>query len=313
MQDIVILGQLGPFTLTAYALCLLCGAAAAVLLTVLLSRKTLGLDVSLSLSLCAMGGALIGARLLYCVLQLEYILVDLGGVGFLMQPWQGGYTMYGALFGGIISIVLYAHFAHRPWPTLLDHAAPGAALAIMVGRLGEYFTSQGLGHFVETEALQHFPFAAYTSEYESWQLPVFVYEAFAALIVMLVCLHLLRKGKAGRTAEVFCALISLCQILLESLRADEFIRFGFVKFNMLAAALMLAVLLTLSLRRTLAQHGWNRYQVVRLVLFVLAAVVVILIEFALDKSPIDNRLLYAVMAATLVVMGVSVLRKDKAA
>lgn len=313
MQDIVILRQLGPFTLTAYALCLLCGAAAAVLLTVLLSRKTLGLDASLSLSLCAMAGALIGARLLYCITMLSSILVDLGGMSFLVQPWQGGYNMYGAIFGGIAGVALYARFTHRPLPTLLDHAAPGAALAIMVGRLGEYFTSQGLGHFVETEALQHFPFAVPNLYQDEWQLPVFVYEAFAALIVMLVCLHLLRKGKAGRTAEVFCALISLCQILLESLRADEFIRFGFVKFNMLAAALMLAALLTLSLRRTLAQHGWKRYQVVRLVLFVLAAVVVILIEFALDKSPIDNRLLYAVMAATLAVIGVSVLHEGKAA
>lgn len=311
MHEIVILGQIGPFSITAYALCLLGGAVLAVLLTALLSRKSLGVDTALSMSLSAMAGAFIGARLFYCVTMLEFILVDLGGPGFLVQPWQGGYNMYGALIGGYAGLAIYAKAAKKPLGKVADLAAPGAALAIAAGRLGEYFTSQGLGHYVENEALWQFPFAV-PSVYEDWQLPVFVYEAAAALIVMAVCLRLVRKANTGRTAEVFFALISLCQIFLESLRADEFIRFGFVKFNMLAAALVLGVVMFISMRRSVKAQGWSRWQIIRVVIFTVAIVVVILIEFALDKSPIDNRILYAVMASILALMGVSILAEGKA-
>ena len=238
--------------------------------------------------------------------------MDLGGAAFMAQPWQGGYNMYGALLGGLAGVLIYARATKKPACALLDLAAPGAALAICAGRLGEAFTSQGLGAYVDSEALQRFPFAV-ENLWGDWQLPVFVYEAAAALVTMIVCLCLVRGGRrpAGRVAEVFLALISLCQIMLESLRADEFIRFGFVKFNMLAAAVVLGAVIGLSVWRQVKRGGWKPWQILRLILFAATILVVILIEFALDKSPIDNRLLYAVMALMLTLMGVSVLREGK--
>ena len=179
-----------------------------------------------------------------------------------------------ALIGGFAGLAIYAKAAKKPLGQVVDLAAPGAALAIAAGRLGEYFTRQGLGHYVESEALQRFPFAV-PSVYEDWQLPVFVYEAAAALLVMAVCLLLARKAKTGRVAEVFFALISLCQIFLESLRADEFIRFGFVKFNMLAVALVLGAVMLISMRRSVKTQGWNRWQIIRVAIFAVAIVVVI--------------------------------------
>ena len=312
MNELVILGQLGPFTLTTYALCLLAGAAAAVALTAYLGRRNPGVNACLSMGMAAIVGAVIGGRLVYCLTQWEFILVDLGVAAFMAQPWQGGYNMYGALLGGLAGVLIYARATKKPADALLDLAAPGAALAICAGRLGEAFTSQGLGAYVDSEALHLFPFAVENS-WGDWQLPVFAYEAAAALVVMVVCLCLLRGGRrpAGRVAEVFLALISLCQIMLESLRADEFIRFGFVKFNMLAAAVALGAVIGLSVWRQVKRGGWKPWQIFRLILFALSIVVVILIEFALDKSPIDNRLLYAVMALMLTLMGVSVLREGK--
>ena len=312
MNELVILGQLGPFTLTTYALCLLAGAAAAVALTAYLGRRNPGVNACLSMGMAAIVGAVIGGRLVYCLTQWEFILVDLGGAAFMAQPWQGGYNMYGALLGGLAGVLIYARATKKPADALLDLAAPGAALAICAGRLGEAFTSQGLGAYVDSEALQRFPFAV-ENLWGDWQLPVFVSEAAAALVTMIVCLCLVRGGRrpAGRVAEVFFALISLCQIMLESLRADEFIRFGFVKFNMLAAAVVLGALIGLSVWRQVKRGGWKPWQILRLILFAATILVVILIEFALDKSPIDNRLLYAVMALMLTLMGVSVLREGK--
>ena len=65
----------------------------------------------------------------------------------------------------------------------------------------------------------------------------------------------------------------------------------------------------ISLARQTRGKRWSAWQIVRTVLFVLGIALVILIEFALDKSPIDNRLLYAVMALALTVMGAAILRE----
>ena len=44
-------------------------------------------------------------------------------------------------------------------------------------------------------------------------------------------------------------------------------------------------------------------------MFFAGVVIVILIEFALDKSTINNVLLYVIMAATLGMMGTAILRE----
>ena len=89
------------FFLTKYgltaAISVLCGLA----LTLLYSRKRLSLDTRAAI--CTVGGfgALVGARVLYMLARYSYIMVDLGGSTFFWQFWQGGYTLYGGILGGM--------------------------------------------------------------------------------------------------------------------------------------------------------------------------------------------------------------------
>lgn len=306
MNESIYLLSLGNFHLTAYGLCLTVGFVLAAVLTVLLARKSLGVNRALDLCIAVIPCALLGARVLYCLPMIEYVLLDFGGTGFIARLWEGGYTLYGAVLGGLLGAWLVSR-KHEPAKSL-DLLAPGAALAICVARAAEYFTSQGLGDYLEDEALWRFPLAV-ESVYGTWQVPVFMYEALAALVILVVCLIVLRRGQPGRTAEVFLTLLSCTQIILESLREDEFIRFGFVRFTMIMAAVTLGGVALRSLRRCLKQVGWTRWQIVRTVLFWLGVVIVILIEFALDKSTINNVLLYCVMAGTLGVMGFATLHE----
>ena len=136
-------------------------------------------------------------------------------------------------------------------------------------------------------------------------MPVFFYEAIAAVIMVAVTCALVRRN--GPAAEVFIVLLGLTQVLLESWRMDEFIRFGFVRFNQLASAVMMAAVLALRIVRAVRDGGWSAWQTVRIALFAVGIGVIIAIEFALDKSSIDNRLLYVAMAATLGMMGIALL------
>ena len=306
MNELVVLFRIGPLSVTGYALCLTLGALLGAALTVLLGRRRIGVDASLSLCLAVLPCALLGARLFYCLTNIQYIQIDLerGFFGFLLSPWEGGFTLYGAILGGMAGLALYARGTKRSTAGLLNLAAPGAAVTLMLARLGEYFTGQGLGKLVESEPMQFFPLAV-QDMWGDWCMPVFLYEAMAALVIALIACWLLGRDKPA--AEVFIVLLGVTQILFESWRMDEFIRFGFVRFNQIVSAVLMAAVLTLRILRAVKGQRWSVWQTVRIILFAAAIGVVIAIEFALDKSTIDNRLLYVIMAATLAIMGFSVL------
>lgn len=312
MNELIVLFSIGSLPVTAYALCLAAGALLASALTAALGHRRIGLDGSLSLCLAVIPGALVGARLLYCLLNIQYIQIDLGYpyFSFLLSPWEGGFTLYGGVLGGMAAAWLYASATRRSPQDMLNLAAPGAALALTAARLGEYFSGQGLGKVIETEALQRFPMAV-QSLWEEWAMPVFFYEALAAGIIAVVAILLVRRG--GHAAETFIVLLGLSQILLESWRMDEFIRFGFVRFNQIASAVTMAAVMALRVVRGVRRQGWTAWMIARILLFLAGIGMIIAIEFALDKSSIDNRLLYAVMTVTLAVMGVSLLKEPRGA
>lgn len=306
MNEMTILFTVGPFTVTAFGLCVVAGAVLALALAAVMGRKDPGLNGVLSLGAATLLGAVLGARILYCLTMLEFILIDLGGAGFIPQLWQGGYTLYGAILGGGAGAWLYAKATGRKAGRVLDLAAVGGAVALAFERAGEYFTTQGLGEYIMDETWCRFPFAV-ESVYGDWQIPVFMYEALAAAVIAVVLVCMVNRKPAGRSAEAFIILLGVTQIILESLREDEFIRFGFVRLNMLAAAITMGLTFFGRVYRMVKANGWKSWQIIRLVIFTLGIVLVILIEFALDKSTIDNTLLYFIMAGMLAVMGFAML------
>lgn len=305
-------GDPAVLPVTVYSAFIAGGAAIAIGLTVWLARRQ-GMKAfsGLALALVSGGCALVCSHLLYCVLRWSYILNDLGGTpAYLFQFWKGGYTMYGAILGGLLGMFLYGRATKRPLLPLLDIVTPGMAALIVVGRLGEGSTLQGVGSYVANEALSMLPFVTLT-EWGAPQLSVYVYEAIAAGVALCCTLALLlRKAPTGRAAETGLAIISLCQVILDSWRGDELIRFGFVRLNMILAACVLAVIIGTRLYRIARKSGFKGWCIVRTVIFLAGAGIVIAIEFALDKSAINNTLLYAVMAGVLAAMTVSVLKGD---
>ena len=307
MNERIVLASVGPFLISAYSLCVSVGALLAALAVLWLGmRRRLGLQTSLNITVFTLLGAVLGARILYCAAMFDTISVDFG-LDFIPRFWEGGYTLFGGVLGGLAAVCLYARVLKKPAAALLDVTAPGAALFLVIVRLAEYFTTQGLGQYIETEAWQRFPFAV-PDPYGYWAMPVFLYEAFAALVIALVCAASVRRARRpGQSAVLFLALLSLTQILLDSWRMDEFIRFGFVHLNQVAGAALLAALLIRSVALTVKQHGRSAWQAVRCALFALCLGTLIWVEFALDKSSIDNVILYGIMTLALIAMGVSVL------
>jgi len=140
---------------------------------------------------------------------------------------------------------------------------------------------------------------------------VYVFEAFAAFVIAAVCLRAALHSRPGMATALLFTLVSLSQILLDSWRHDEYIRFGFVHFNQLAAVATLAVLLLIRVFHRVKQSGWNAWHIIRSAAFAPLVGVLIWVEFALEKSDISNVILYCIMAAALCAMGVLVLHNGK--
>ncbi len=289
MEETIILFTLGPLTVTPYgalmALAALCGMA----LSWALSRQKPVRQALPAAMLAAGAGAVLGGHLLFCLVMLPHILSDFQqGLALLYRLNMGGYTLYGGLLGGMLGVWLAGRRTHQT-AALLDALTPGALLVLVIGRAAEYFTDQGRGDYldeIENAALTRFPLAVPSvyDDYVEWRYAVFVWEAAAALLILLWVLA--RRGRMRRESqmtETALTLVSASQILLEQLRQDGFLRFGFIRVTQLAAIGTICVVIGLRTAREVRAGGWTLWQALRLVLLGLGAAVVILVEFAYDK------------------------------
>lgn len=306
-------------SVTMYSVMIAVGAALAIALTVGLGKLRRqsaadGLGLALTSGLCA----LLCSHWLFCALRWGYIINDLWETPwYILQFWKGGYTMYGAILGGLLGALVYARAWKLPVGRAMDMIVPGMALLLVIGRAAECFTSQGMGTEVVDQALGMLPFGqADEWDPEVMHVRVYVYEALAAGAALIASLAVFLRGKssAGRAAETGLTIISAAQVMLDSWRGDELIRFGFVRLNMIAAAVMLAALMALRVWRAVKAGGVTPWTVIRVVLLLLGAAAVLIVEFGLDGKmgiTASNTLLYAIQTAAVVLMGATVLIDGK--
>ena len=235
--------------------------------------------------------SLLLARLLYVLVRLPFFLNRPDGLAF--RLWQGGYTLWGAVAGILLAGFLAARQGGIRPALQLDAMAPAALTMLALGRFCEGLAGQGFGEEAPG-ALQFFPVAV-ANDWGEWRYAVFMLEGLAALVFLLVVLHTKPLRPGGKTR---LALILVCafQVLFESLREDEFLRWGFVRVGQLIPVFVLLYLLVEALYIK-KYANWSLPRHWALVLFFYMAVVLVGLEFALDKTSLDTGLLYGVMLA----------------
>jgi len=247
------------------------------------------------------------AHLLYCLVDVEYTIYCYS-FGYLFAFWQPGYMLYGGMLGAALGLLV---IGGKDSLKMLEQYAPGAALMIAAARIGEGLLGQGYGEYWYGEAsfFCRFPFMVYDPYYEAWGWALFVPEALVALGLFA---YLLKKKDTwqGDGALLLAGLYASAQIVLESLRRDEFLRWGFVRVEEVAsAALVLFVLLCYSVR---AGKGKRLSKALCFSLYGLMTVFCLLLEFATEgRIPfllfLDVGACYAAMAGACVLLGGCVL------
>lgn len=87
-------------------------------------------------------GAILGARLAYVINHAgDYAHHPLEAV----EIWKGGISLLGGFFGAIIAAGPYMRRQRLSFWTVMDAAAPGMALGVLIGRVGDLIVGDHLG------------------------------------------------------------------------------------------------------------------------------------------------------------------------
>ena len=285
-----------PFGVTVYGLCVALAALGATLLLCAGARGA-GHVQPLRLAVFCIPAAFVGARLLFCLVRFGFFFMELGPLS-VFHTRMGGFLLYGAVLGALLAAALLARRDGVRIATALDDLAAPGMLAILICRLAEGATAEGVGAWVENEALWRFPIAV-QNEFGEWQYAVFMLEALIAAVLLVVLLA--RRYAPGERIMTALLLYACCQVVCESLRMDSCPRVGFVRVSQVISAV---VILAVTLVRVM-RAGGRRQAVVRAVVMLACVGVVGGIEWALDKTPVDNRILYLGMAAACAAMAVN--------
>ncbi|MFI5053663.1 MAG: prolipoprotein diacylglyceryl transferase [Acidimicrobiia bacterium] len=231
-------GNLGPFHM--YGLILAVGVLVAVWLSERRWRsRGYPRDGIYDIAFWVVIWGVIGARVYHVVSDYQLFEDDpLRAV----QIWRGGLSIWGAVIGGAIAVVVVTRRRHMDTLAVMDCMAPGIVLAQAIGRWGNYFNQELFG---KPSTL---PWALEISpghrpvgylQYATFQ-PTFLYESLYCLAVFGVLLLVERRArlKRGQTFALYVVLYTFGRFWFENMRIDKAHHIGPLRLNAWVSAVL---------------------------------------------------------------------------
>jgi len=279
-----------------WPLAALCAVLCAGLYAFTACRKGLCRAALLHAALTAVLGLFLARAIYAAVCWYDLFLDEMGnfeGVGAFFDPTIGSMNVIGFLAGLLIAAPIAARLGKVNTASLLDASVVPALTMYILARAIEPLTGQGYGDLMEMEV------------------SVCWLEAALTAAVLVVCILFLQKNsrKPGTCFQYALTLWCLTQILPESLRCDEAL---FVLVFARVTHLGLAVTLGLTLIRLLIagrKHLTAKAVVLDVVGLAAGLGLAIGSIFALDKTNWPKPLVYLLMIAAIVELGVVICRR----
>jgi phosphatidylglycerol:prolipoprotein diacylglycerol transferase len=179
----------------------------------------------------------LGARAYYVLFNWDFYGANLVKI---LAFREGGLAIHGGLIAGGLTFVLSGvRYRMGGW-TVLDVAAPSAALGQAIGRWGNFINQEAYGYAVSKEAI---PWAMFIDG--AYRHPTFLYESIWDLLIFLFLLWLRRRRNLvnGDVFLMYAILYSAGRVVIESFRTDSLMLGSFRMAQVVSvAAIVLAVL-----------------------------------------------------------------------
>ncbi len=219
--------HLGPLTIHTYALCILAGIIAAVVITQRrLSDRGAASGVVLDIIIWAVPVGLIGARFYHVFTHIGDYFHPGANLWNVFAIWDGGNALYGSLLGGAVGAYIGCRRTGIRFWSFVDAVAPAMLVAQSLGRFGNYFNHELFGlpttlpwglEILPTDTMFPKNLPAGTLFH-----PLFLYEISWNLLGVAIILVLERKFSLdwGRVFAVYLIWYGLGRSWLEAIRID---------------------------------------------------------------------------------------------
>jgi phosphatidylglycerol:prolipoprotein diacylglycerol transferase len=250
-----IIAKIGPLYIYSYGFMVALGFALAISLAYKeAARFGINKDKIVDLGIVILLGGLIGARLVFVLMNIKYYVANPLEI---INLTKGGLVWYGGFLMGIIAGIVFVKKNNINFWDGADLLAPFIALAQSIGRIGCFLNGCCYGIIAPKDYVLgvKFPYEAV------FRHPTQTYESVAMLVVFLILREWqLKRHFKGEIFLGYAMLYSLCRFLLEFLRGDNSkILFGLTIGQVVSAAILTSCLVVLTIRFILWKKSSSRY------------------------------------------------------
>ncbi|MBR2827710.1 MAG: prolipoprotein diacylglyceryl transferase [Bacilli bacterium] len=217
--------ELGPITIKWYSFFILLGILLGSFLIIKEWKKKNGKEEDITnILFYGILIGIVGARLHYCLFNLDYYKDDLLGI---FQVWNGGLAIHGGILFGLIFMIIYCKKKKINLFLLLDIITPSLLLAQALGRWGNFFNQEAFGRIVSLKFLKnlHLPNFIIERMYIDgyYREPTFLYESVISLIgfFLLIVLRKQKKIKTGILCSTYLIWYGIERLIIETFRSDS--------------------------------------------------------------------------------------------
>lgn len=233
--------KIDPLSIHGYGLMVGIGAIVASVVAVKRAKKReLDIDSVYGLELVTLVFGFIGAKLLYCIVEIK---------SFLNEPMRvlsgNGFVLYGGIIGGILTAIIYCKHKKVNFFEYFDFAMPSVAIAQGFGRIGCFLAGCCYGR--ETDSCIGIMF--HNSSIAPNGIKLIPTQLFSSvgnfLIVIMLLLYARKNRKTGRVGALYLILYSVGRFIIEFFRNDYRGNVGVLSTSQFISMVILAIGVTM--------------------------------------------------------------------
>lgn len=225
--------NLGFVSIHMYSICILIGMIFGyILFTREAKRYGINEDDASNLIFYAIMFGIIGARIWYCIFNLDYYLSNPLSI---FKVWEGGLAIHGGILFGFLGILIYSRHKNMPLLPILDFMVVGLIIAQSIGRWGNFFNGEAHGGAVSLSYLKsiYIPNFIIQGMYidGNYYVPTFLYESLWCLLGFIIMFLIRHKNfvKTGYLTSFYLVWYGIERFFVEGLRTDSLM---FLSFRM---------------------------------------------------------------------------------
>lgn len=205
--------------------------------------------------------SIISARIYYVIFSWDFYKDNPGQI---IQIWQGGIAIHGALIGAFITTYIFTKRRGISFWKTVDIAAPGLLIGQIIGRWGNFMNQEAYGepvseNFLNTTIIPDWIMTQMTIDGVTHH-PTFLYESLWNLVGLIILL-LLRKVsvKRGEMFLFYLTWYSFGRFFIEGLRTDSLMG-GALRAAQVVSVLTIIIAVTLFIIRRYVRKVDETYQ-----------------------------------------------------